>query len=54
LKAKYEKLIKHLNSKGINKWLAAGYCWGAWLAFYLAANYDNFIAIAAIHPSLHC
>lgn len=54
VKTKYEKLAKYLNGKGHTKWLAAGYCWGAWAAFHLATIYDNFIAIAAMHPSLQC
>jgi dienelactone hydrolase len=54
ISAKYEKLANHLKSKGSNKWLVAGYCWGAWVAFYLSSLYDNMTAIAAMHPSFQC
>ena len=54
IKAKYEKLAKHINGIGLTKWFTAGYCWGAWVAFHLSTIYDNFIAIGAMHPSFQC
>lgn len=54
INAKYEKLANHLKAKGFTKWLVAGYCWGAWVAFRLATVYDNIIAIATMHPSFQC
>jgi len=54
INAKYQKLSSHLKGRGGGKWLVAGYCWGAWLAFRLATLYDDFLAIAAVHPSFQC
>jgi len=54
INAKYERLRTHLKEKGFSKWLTAGYCWGAWVAFRLASIYDEFIAIAVMHPSFQC
>lgn len=53
IKAKYEKLTAHIKSQGSETVLAAGYCWGAWVAFRLSADYNNIRAIAGVHPSLN-
>lgn len=53
IKANYEKLSKHLKGEGVDSVLAASYCWGAWAAFRLSAEFGNMRAIAAVHPSLN-
>jgi dienelactone hydrolase len=52
MEGRFCKVVAHLKTLGIEKFLSIGICWGAWFAFKMAAKYDNFIAIAAPHPSL--
>ena len=54
LKTKYEKLSAHIKAEtGSVTFLAAAFCWGAWAAFRMSADYNNIRAIAAVHPSLN-
>jgi dienelactone hydrolase len=53
IKAKYEKLSAHIKSEGSETFLAAAFCWGAWTAFRMSADYNNIRAIAGVHPSLN-
>lgn len=53
IKAKYEKLSAYIKTQGSDTVLAAGFCWGAWTAFRMSADYGNIRAIAGIHPSLN-
>lgn len=45
--------MTYIKGEGSETILAAGYCWGAWMAFRMSADYNNIRAIAAVHPSLN-
>lgn len=53
IKSKYERLSAYIKSQGSDSFVVAGFCWGAWTAFRMSADYNNIKAIAAIHPSLN-
>lgn len=53
MKPRLLKLLKHLEGKGHPKVFGAGFCYGIYIAVKLAADLDNFIALAGFHPSFH-
>lgn len=48
----FNKVVYHLEKRGIKKFLSVGFCWGVWFAFRMAAKYDCFKAIIGPHPSI--
>ena len=52
MKGRFAVLEKYLQEKGSKKFFVIGFCWGVWLAFKLATQFDSIIAIGGMHPSL--
>ena len=50
----FSKVLGHIKSKGCDKIVCIGFCWGVWYAFKMSDKFDCFKGIACPHPSLGC